>query len=317
MPVDDAALRGDDPGLTAGETDEQPVLSALPPLQTSFSDIDLHRWRDYPDIITDSLWLFPARDKTGPHVGDYWGNFVPQIPNQIIRRFTKRGEVVVDLFAGMGTTLIECRHLGRHGIGVELIPGVAGQATARIGMAANSDGVTTVMLVGDSRLAATTALVRDQLAGLGRTHADCLILHPPYHDIIRFGDDAANLSNQPTVDAFLHEFACVVDQAMTLLAPGRFLAMVVGDAYADREWLPLGFLCMEVCRQRGLLLKGVNVKDIQGNEKGKGRSGPLWRYRALSQGFYVFKHEYIFVFRKDGSKQRRLRGAGAARPGTD
>lgn len=315
--MDDAVPQDDAPGRTAAAGGPPVPSSALPPLQTSFSDIDLHRWRDYPDIITDSLWLFPSRDKTGPHIGDYWGNFVPQIPNQIIRRFTKRGEVVVDLFAGMGTTLIECRHLGRHGIGVELVATVAGQATARIGKAANGDGVTTVMLVGDSRLATTTALVRDQLAGLDRTHADCLILHPPYHDIIRFGDDAANLSNQPTVDDFLREFACVVDQAVALLAPGRFLALVVGDAYADGEWLPLGFLCMEVCRRRGLLLKGVNIKDIQGNEKGKGRRGPLWRYRALSQGFYVFKHEYIFVFRKGISKQRRLAEARAPRPGAE
>jgi hypothetical protein len=316
--VDDVVPPGDAPSRTAADANEQPApSSALPPLHTSFSDIDLHRWRDYPDIITDSLWLFPSRDKTGPHTGDYWGNFVPQIPNQIIRRFTKRGEVVVDLFAGMGTTLIECRHLGRHCVGVELVATVAARATARIGEAANSDGITAVMLVGDSRLAATTAQVRDRLAGLGRTHADCLILHPPYHDIIRFGDDAANLSNQPSVDDFLREFAYVVDQAVALLAPGRFLALVVGDAYADGEWLPLGFYCMEVCRRRGLLLKGVNIKDIQGNEKGKGRRGPLWRYRALSQGFYVFKHEYIFVFRKSASKQRRLPEAGAPRPGTD
>ncbi len=316
--MDDAVPTDDRPGLTAADAGEQSVPSSLPPpLQTSFSDIDLRRWRDYPDIITDSLWLFPSRDKTGPHIGDYWGNFVPQIPNQIIRRFTKRGEVVVDLFAGMGTTLIECRHLGRHGVGVELVASVAAEAAARIGTAVNSDGVTAVMLIGDSRLAATTARVRDQLAALGRTHADCLILHPPYHDIIRFGDDAANLSNQPTVDDFLREFACVVDQAVALLAPGRFLALVIGDAYAKGEWLPLGFYCMEVCRRRGLLLKGVNIKDIQGNEKGKGRRGPLWRYRALSQGFYVFKHEYIFVFRKAASKQRRLPEAGAPRSGTD
>lgn len=24
----------------------------------------------------------------------------------------------------------------------------------------------------------------------------------------------------------------------------------------------------------------------------------LWRYRALAGGFYVFKHEYIFLFQK-------------------
>jgi hypothetical protein len=209
--------------------------------------------------------------------------------------------------------LIECRILGRHGIGVELVPSVAAAAADRIALAENRDGVSAEMLVGDSRLAATTAQVRERLAALQRTHADCLILHPPYHDIIRFGEEAANLSNQATVEGFLHEFSRVVDQAVELLAPGRFLALVVGDTYASGEWVPLSFLCMEVCRRRGLLLKGINIKDVQGNEKGKGRSGPLWRYRALSQGFYVFKHEYIFVFRKAGSKQRRLRQPSSAR----
>lgn len=317
MTMDEVALGGDDRHLDAEAQGEQAALPSPPPLNTTFSDLDLRHWRDYPDIITDSLWLFPARDKSGPHVGDYWGNFVPQIPNQIIRRFTKRGDVVVDLFAGMGTTLIECRHLGRHGIGVELVPAVAEQAAARIAQAANRDEVSADMLVGDARLSGTTALVRERLARLERTHADCLILHPPYHDIIRFGDDPANLSNQPTVDDFLREFARAVDQAVDLLSPGRFLALVVGDTYAGGEWVPLSFFCMEICRQRGLRLKGINIKDIQGNEKGKGRNGPLWRYRALSQGYYVFKHEYIFVFRKAISKQRRLREAASAPPADD
>ena len=300
--------------FTSGESSVQDAPhSTEEPVTTAFSDLDLSRWKQYDDIITGTLWMLGARDKSGPHVGDYWGNFVPQIPNQIIRRFSRRGEVILDLFAGMGTTLIECRHLGRHGIGVELVSSVAANAAERIDRAENSDGVSAEMLVGDSRLPATTARVRERLAALQRTHADCLILHPPYHDIIRFGDEAANLSNQATVEDFLREFSRVVDQAIDLLAPGRFLALVVGDTYASGEWVPLSFLCMEVCRQRGLLLKGINIKDMQGNEKGKGRSGPLWRYRALSQGFYVFKHEYIFVFRKAGSKQRRLRQPAAAR----
>ena len=84
---------------------------------TDFSDIDLSRWKDYDDVILDSLWLLGPRDKTGPHVGDYWGNFISQIPYQVLTRFTKRGEVVVDLFSGMGTTLIECKRLGRAGLG--------------------------------------------------------------------------------------------------------------------------------------------------------------------------------------------------------
>ena len=32
--------------------------------------------------------------------------------------------------------------------------------------------------------------------------------------------------------------------------------------------------------------------------KGKMSQKELWRYRALAGGFYIFKHEYIFLFRK-------------------
>jgi len=46
------------------------------------NDINLNRWKDYPDIITDSLWILDKRDSSGVHKADYWGNFIPQIPNQ-------------------------------------------------------------------------------------------------------------------------------------------------------------------------------------------------------------------------------------------
>ena len=284
----------------AKETGTRARRAATARHRNHFSDLDLSRWKEYDDLLTGSLWLLGARDKTGPHAGDYWGNFVPQIPNQILRRFTKRGEVVVDLFSGMGTTLIECRHLGRHGIGVELSPTVAEQSRERIAQAENADAVTTEVIVGDSTTSETIVQVRAALARLGCAAADCVFLHPPYHDIIRFGDDPRDLSNAPDLQAFRDQFRLVVEHSYALLQPGRFMALVIGDKYSHSEWVPLGFECMQVCRDVGFQLKAINVKDIQGNERGKGKSENLWRYRALKQGFYVFKHEYVMVFRKPG-----------------
>ncbi|MGQ9676149.1 MAG: TRM11 family SAM-dependent methyltransferase [Chloroflexota bacterium] len=271
--------------------------SATPP----YSEIDLNRWKDYDDIITGSLWLLGARDRTGPHVGDYWGNFVPQIATQVLRRFTKKGEIVLDLFSGMGTTLIECRHLGRHGIGVELVPEVAVASERRIAEAANPDGVYTRVLVADSTQPSTRPLVAAQLAELGAQGADCVILHPPYHDIIRFSSDPNDLSNAPDLDSFLAGFKRAAENARDLLRPGRFMALVIGDKFAKSEIVPLGFECMQVCRQLAFQLKAINVKDIQGNERGKGKNENLWRYRALREGFYIFKHEYVMIFRKPTS----------------
>jgi DNA modification methylase len=263
-----------------------------------FSDLDLSRWKEYDDVLTGSLWLLGRRGKDGPHAGDYWGNFVPQIPNQILRRFTRRGEAVVDFFSGMGTTLIECRRLGRNCIGVELSESVAERSRERIARADNEHDVTTTVLVGDSTCAETLVRIRAALAGLGTDHADGVFLHPPYHDVIKFSDDPRDLANAPTLDEFLARFRAVAANAHAILRPGRFLALVVGDIYNDGELIPLGFECLNVCRDVGFRLKAIVVKDIQGNERGKGKSENLWRYRALRQGFYVFKHEYVVVFQK-------------------
>ena len=85
------------------------------------NDLDLSNWKEL-DILTDDLWLFANRDKSGKHKNVYHGNFIPQIPYQLISRFTKAGEVVLDVFCGSGTTLYECEKLGRKFIGLDLNP---------------------------------------------------------------------------------------------------------------------------------------------------------------------------------------------------
>ncbi len=77
------------------------------------NDIDVSQWKAYDEVITDSLWLIGARDKSGAHTAELHGNFIPQIPHQAMLRYTKRGEVILDTFSGNGTTLIECKRLGR------------------------------------------------------------------------------------------------------------------------------------------------------------------------------------------------------------
>jgi len=62
-----------------------------------FNDLNLDKWKE-SEIWTDSLWIIPERDKTGKHSGFYHGNFVPQIPHQIILRYTKKMMLCLILF---------------------------------------------------------------------------------------------------------------------------------------------------------------------------------------------------------------------------
>jgi hypothetical protein len=122
-------------------------------------------------------------------------------------------------------------------------------------------------------------------------------MHPPYWDIIKFSDNEADLSNAPTIDEFLTSFGQVVDNCYPVLDKNRYFAVVIGDKYSKGEWIPLGFRVMEEVLKRPFQLKSVIVKNFD-ETKGKMNQKELWRYRALVGGFYVFKHEYIFLFRK-------------------
>lgn len=260
---------------------------------TGLNDINLNRWKEYDDILTDSLWVVDRRDTSGAHLGWYWGNFIPQIPHQLLLRYTKRGDWVLDPFAGSGTTLIECRRLGRNGLGVELNPEVVARAADLVARENNPHGVTTALLAGDS----TSFDFASVTAGLGTGRVQLVLLHPPYHNIIQFDDDPRNLCNAPSVERFLELLGRVVDNTGRLLEDGRYLAVVIGDRYSKGEWIPLGFHSMERIRTRGYLLKSVIVKNFE-ETRGKRRQKELWRYRALAGGFYVFKHEYILLFQK-------------------
>jgi hypothetical protein len=133
-------------------------------------EIDLGCWDRYGDIITDSLWLLGRRDNSGAHGGEYWGNFVPQIPYQVMRRFTKPGELVIDPFVGSGTTLVEAVRLGRCAIGVDLQSSCVDMSRLRVLREAGVGDVRVVALVGDSAASETVDVVRGVMRQWGFSH---------------------------------------------------------------------------------------------------------------------------------------------------
>ncbi|HOT90709.1 MAG TPA: DNA methyltransferase [Anaerolineae bacterium] len=257
------------------------------------NDINLNRWKEYDEIITDSLWVMERRDNSGAHKAWYWGNFIPQIPHQMMLRYTRRGDWVLDTFVGSGTTLLECLRLGRNGIGIELNPDIAARTREIVAQAENPYHVVADVVEGDSR----TADYAQMLAAHGITQVQLILMHPPYHDIIRFSDDARDLSNAASVDAFVTQFAEVVRRVTPFLERHRYLVIVIGDKYVQGEWIPLGFYLMQAVQAQGYTLKSIIVKNFD-ETRAKREQKELWRYRALVGGFYIFKHEYILLFQR-------------------
>ena len=257
----------------------------------NFNDLKLDNWKE-SEIWTDSLWLIPERDKSGKHDGFYHGNFVPQIPRQLILRYTKKNDVVLDPFVGSGTTAYEAESLGRHFIGVDIQP----ELTEHIRSKVDNKAYFSELITGDSTDKNVFDKILKNLNNRSKKSVQFAVLHPPYADIIKFSKHKNDLSNADSLEDFLNRFSRVVANTIKILEKERYLAIVIGDKYSQGEWIPLGFHCLNEAQKLGLTLKSIIIKNMNGNRAKQNKEG-IWRYRALSSDYYIFKHEYILIFK--------------------
>jgi site-specific DNA-methyltransferase (adenine-specific) len=97
------------------------------------------RPQDVPDgfVPDQDTWYFPRVCGTFKERAGWHGCQMPeQLLGRIIRACSNEGEVVLDPFAGSGTTLVTAKKLGRKWLGFEISPNYAAQTQARLDAAA-------------------------------------------------------------------------------------------------------------------------------------------------------------------------------------
>ncbi len=261
-----------------------------------FNDLDMTQWKE-SDVNVDSLWLINKRDSTGKHSNNYHGNFIPQIPYQLITRYTKKNEVVLDTFMGSGTTIFECENLNRKCIAFDINEEIISEVKNKM-----SDSDANRFSIQKCDVSDTSKFNISMLKSLNNIQAETvqfLIMHPPYLDIVKFTNKKEDLSNISDTKEFLEKFRIIVFNALQYLDKDRYFAIIIGDVYKKSEVIPLSFYVMDMIKNNfKVKLKGIIIKNIEGN-RGKIGQGGIWKYRALKSDYYIFKHEYIFVFKKE------------------
>ena len=74
------------------------------------------------ELEKSSVWSFPERGEWATHDSKYRGNCSPYVIRNLLLRYSKEGDWVLDQFVGGGTLLVEAKLLSRNAVGVDVNP---------------------------------------------------------------------------------------------------------------------------------------------------------------------------------------------------
>ncbi len=252
--------------------------------------IDWKNLKDVENITTDSLWItasqkngkffIPKREMFRDYNSNFHGLFIPEIPYQMIKRFTKPGGKIWDCFAGGGTTNYVADKIGRL-----------------------QDVLSTDIVIDDNSyrpikfadvLNEKPLKIYDEY-----TKFKMLFFHPPYHNIIKFSTYKNDLSNCNTLDEFIDKMWIAINNVSNYIDEKGFVILVCGNIWYDNEEIDLGVQIKEMFRKIGFKSRMHIIKDY-GETKAKifGQGYNLQYYRNIKNNTNFFYGDNIFVLQK-------------------
>jgi SAM-dependent methyltransferase len=240
-------------------------------------------------LESTTVWSFKQRGNWATHDGRYRGNWSPYIPRNLILRYTKPGDLVLDPFVGGGTTAVEAKLLGRRCIARDINPASVEMTLENLRfnlprtLFEESPIYEPEVSIGDAR----------HLEGIADNSVDLICAHPPYAGIISYTSGVEGDLSQLDVPEFLHEMRQVALECYRVLKPGSKCAVLIGDARQRKHVIPIGFHTIGVFLEAGFHLKELVIKR-QHNCRATG----FWADRSLEHNFLLLAHEYLPIFEK-------------------
>ncbi|MEG0978232.1 MAG: DNA methyltransferase [Bacilli bacterium] len=239
---------------------------------------------DNYELQKTSIWKFPDRGSWATHKGDYRGNWSPHIPKNLLLKYTKSEDLVLDPFVGSGTTLIECKILNRNAFGIDINPNALQISKDRLNFDVLNNSYQNLFLGNATSL----SFIKDSAI-------DFICTHPPYADIIHYSDNLENDLSLLNYQDFIKELKKVAKELHRVLKQGHYCSFMIGDIRKHGNVIPLGFMSMQIFINEGFTLKEIIIK-----EQFNCSSTNYWKEKSKQLNFYLLAHEYIFVLYKNG-----------------
>jgi adenine-specific DNA-methyltransferase len=225
-------------------------------------------------LQTSTLWYYPSQQYEGEPQGtpSFQGATPSYVIWNLLSRYTREGDLVVDPFCGGGTTLDVARELGRKALGYDLAPQRKDIFRADARELPLEDGV-----------------------------ADFVFMDPPYSTHLEYSDDPRCIGK---LDAFgpqyLEAMAAVFDEVARVLRERRLLAVYVGDSFKKGQgFAGLGAQLYGLLAERFRPIDHVAV--VRGNRT---LEKPGFARAAVEGNFFLRGFNHLLIFKQERSAAR-------------
>jgi len=222
-----------------------------------------------PPFETTTLWDYPKQSYGKKPKGNnkFQGVTPAFIIWNMVQRYTKPGDLVVDPMAGSGTTIDVCEEEGRRVIGYDINPQHP------------------KVIKNDSRK-----------IPLEDNSVDMVFIDSPYGDNVNYSNESADIGKISAEDLnFYKELEKVAREIYRILKPGKVIGWLIGDQWVKRKFTPVGFKIYQMLTN----VVGFEPIDIicvaRRNQSSNTR---IWHYRAQKFNFFLRGFKYLILAKK-------------------
>ncbi|MFH1823993.1 MAG: DNA methyltransferase [Candidatus Firestonebacteria bacterium] len=225
--------------------------------------------KEEKDLVIESttLWDYPKQNYGNkPHGDNKFNGVTPAfVIWNLVQRYTKEGDLVVDPMCGSGTTIDVAKELKRKAIGYDI------------------NSVRNDIIKNDSRT-----------IPLESNSVDFVFIDSPYSNNIKYSEELNCIGKISCENKkFYDELEKVASEIARILKPEKVMGWVIADQWIKRKFTAAGFLLWQ------RLIKHFEAVDIICLTRHNQTSNTgIWHDRARRFNFYLRGFKYLFIMKK-------------------